>query len=562
MGRKRARLDALDGIEMRVTWQDVERNEREGGTTFETFDRPPARARLIAAVTAFAVFIPIAVFGWFALRDSGGSVVGVPETPEVVLTLTETGPDELPSATLSIDGRTQVGHPGGGSWNDERFVADRFELVEFLTIPQGAELVVASTTASVLAVRLADPNDPFEPLPRGIYDLSAGRATLDAAPGRYGLVVPTEWPQGRVPFYFGIEIVAADEPEVFFPTWEMDARPEAVVSGTLVLRDGCLFAASGDGASLILWERGLAYRGGTVVDGGRVLAQVGEPFEGAGGYYSRSDLGFVEELIGEPVPQRCLPATEADGFVLAYDIGPAPAGETPPVDPTPAIVVTSPMPGDVVSTPVTIEGTANVFEGTVRIRMVDAINNRIVDTFTTATCGSGCEGTFSASVEFSVAEEQQGEIIVFEEDAETGKPRNTVRIPVTLLPGPTVEAARGFIGEWTDADGQPVGEDRVSSTLGPEHCSWGDIVFLRYAGGEGVAPLTYVRDTTGELAGYTLGEWTVLGEPDAGLVDTGLRVNGRELWVDPGDAGFVILWDPAAGVTERWPALREEVACA
>ncbi|HYG72558.1 MAG TPA: hypothetical protein VEC15_09805, partial [Actinomycetota bacterium] len=117
MGRKRARLEALDGIEMRVTWQDVERNEREGVTTFETFDRPPARARLLAAVTAFAVFIPIAVFGWFALRDSGGSVVGVDDAPIAIVTLSENGPDgDFPSATLTFEGQTQLGQFGSGGW--------------------------------------------------------------------------------------------------------------------------------------------------------------------------------------------------------------------------------------------------------------------------------------------------------------------------------------------------------------------------------------------------------------------------------------------------------------
>lgn len=565
MGRKRARLDALDRMQMQVSWQDVERHERDGVTTFETYDRPPTRTRLIAAATAFAVFIPIAVFGWFALRDSGGSVVGVDDAPIAIVTLSEDGPEgDFPSAMLTFGGQTQLGQFGSGGWQGAVFETNAPELTNFLRIPEGAELVVEGS-ASDVAAELGDPGAfPFRPLMLGILDMSSGRATLGVPPGRYALTVEATWPEGAMPFYFGIEIVAAGEPDVFFPTWEMDARPEALVSGTLVERDGCLFAASGDSASLILWERGLAYRGGTVVDGGRVLAQVGEPFAGAGGYYSRSDLGFVEELIGEPVPERCLPATDADGFVLAYDVGPAAAGETPPVDPTSAIVVTSPVPGDVVSTPVTIEGTANVFEGNVRIRIFDAINNQIVDTFTTATCGSGCEGTFSASVEFSVAEEQQGEIVVFEEDAETGKPRNTVRIPVTLLPGPTVEAARGFIGEWTDADGQPVAEGVVSTTLGPDHCSWGDIVFLRMSDvpGKSLFPETYVRDTTGELAGYTRGDWAVLGEPDAGLVDTGLRVNGRELWVDPEDASYVVLWDPAAGVTEQWPALREEIGCA
>jgi hypothetical protein len=100
----------------------------------------------------------------------------------------------------------------------------------------------------------------------------------------------------------------------------------------------------------------------------------------------------------------------------------------------PAIVVTTPSPGDTVSSPVTVAGTANVFEATVSIRILDANRKRIADTFTTATCGSGCRGDFSKQVAFNVSEEGSGTVMVFEASAEDGRPINVVRIPVTLTP--------------------------------------------------------------------------------------------------------------------------------
>lgn len=100
----------------------------------------------------------------------------------------------------------------------------------------------------------------------------------------------------------------------------------------------------------------------------------------------------------------------------------------------PAIVVESPRMGASVSSPVAVRGTANVFEATVSLRILDARGKEIIRTFTTATCGTGCRGDYSKSVRFSVPSKQRGTIEVFEESAETGEPINVVRIPVTLLP--------------------------------------------------------------------------------------------------------------------------------
>lgn len=101
--------------------------------------------------------------------------------------------------------------------------------------------------------------------------------------------------------------------------------------------------------------------------------------------------------------------------------------------PDPAIVVTSPRPGDQVSSPVRIRGNADVFEATVSIDILDSAGIPIVRTFTTATCGTGCRGTFSTSVRFAVDTTQPGTIRVYESSAKDGKPINVVDIPVTLV---------------------------------------------------------------------------------------------------------------------------------
>ncbi len=101
--------------------------------------------------------------------------------------------------------------------------------------------------------------------------------------------------------------------------------------------------------------------------------------------------------------------------------------------PKPAIVVTSPRSGDEVSSPVSIEGNADVFEATVSIDILDSAEKPIVRTFTTASCGTGCRGTFSKAVSFTVDTTQPGTIRVYESSAEDGKPIHVVDIPVTLV---------------------------------------------------------------------------------------------------------------------------------
>jgi hypothetical protein len=101
---------------------------------------------------------------------------------------------------------------------------------------------------------------------------------------------------------------------------------------------------------------------------------------------------------------------------------------------SPPIVVDVPKAGAEVRSPVTISGTANVFEATVSIRIRDATGEKIARDFTTATCGTGCRGSYSTKVKFQVDKPQQGTVEVFEQSMEDGSDLFVVRIPVTLLP--------------------------------------------------------------------------------------------------------------------------------
>jgi hypothetical protein len=98
----------------------------------------------------------------------------------------------------------------------------------------------------------------------------------------------------------------------------------------------------------------------------------------------------------------------------------------------PWIFVESPVGGERVSSPVTISGTADVFEAVVSIAILDQTGETIASTFTMSTCGTGCRGTYSTDVQYQVASTQRGTIHVYEVSAMDGSEINVVDIPVTL----------------------------------------------------------------------------------------------------------------------------------
>jgi germination protein M len=135
--------------------------------------------------------------------------------------------------------------------------------------------------------------------------------------------------------------------------------------------------------------------------------------------------GVSFELDGRPVD-----VFSGEGIVLDHPVRCRDYQELLPV-----ILVEHPAIGQRVESGITVSGSANVFEANVTVRVLDAGGTELSRGFTTATCGTGCRGTFSMDVDFEVTHEQAGTIVISDDDAAgTGKPPHEVRIPVTLMP--------------------------------------------------------------------------------------------------------------------------------
>ncbi len=95
----------------------------------------------------------------------------------------------------------------------------------------------------------------------------------------------------------------------------------------------------------------------------------------------------------------------------------------------PQILIESPLDGDVVDTPIRLRGTANVFEATVSIEVRDAAGDVVLETFTTATSGTGTRGTFDTDLRLPGASGPLT-ITAFEASAEDGRPLHVVDVDV------------------------------------------------------------------------------------------------------------------------------------
>jgi germination protein M len=101
----------------------------------------------------------------------------------------------------------------------------------------------------------------------------------------------------------------------------------------------------------------------------------------------------------------------------------------------PAILVESPAPGETVSSPLVIRGTANTFEANFMVELrAEGEAKPLYENFVTATSGNGTRGTFEHSIDFVTDSEQPGTLVVYERSAEDNSIVNEVEIPVTIQP--------------------------------------------------------------------------------------------------------------------------------
>jgi germination protein M len=103
-------------------------------------------------------------------------------------------------------------------------------------------------------------------------------------------------------------------------------------------------------------------------------------------------------------------------------------------DQLPSIFVDRPAFGAAANNPTRVTGTANVFEATFRIALLDSSRKVLVDQRAMATCGSGCRGTFDVTLQYDVPKAQWGTLRTYFGSAVDGSPEDIRDYPVWLTP--------------------------------------------------------------------------------------------------------------------------------
>jgi germination protein M len=172
------------------------------------------------------------------------------------------------------------------------------------------------------------------------------------------------------------------------------------------------------------------------VDGGNAVVDLSSEFVSGGGSLSmqlraaqvvftltqfdtvdtvtfRIDGAEVDGLGGEGIP-----ATRVDRAEFA--------------NVTPLVLVTSPLPGDEVTSPLTARGTSNTFEATVLYELLGPDGEVLDEGFTTATAGSGTWGDFSFEVSWAAGVTGTGTLVAFQENMEDGGRQDVHEVPIDL----------------------------------------------------------------------------------------------------------------------------------
>ncbi|MGH2651519.1 MAG: hypothetical protein ACRDHK_09955 [Actinomycetota bacterium] len=89
----------------------------------------------------------------------------------------------------------------------------------------------------------------------------------------------------------------------------MEQRPVAVLTGTLTVRDGCVWIVTTSERFLALWPSNfkvLLQDAQISVSGDGIEVMAGDVITVVGGAYEPGQAGFVQTLIGQSVPEACL----------------------------------------------------------------------------------------------------------------------------------------------------------------------------------------------------------------------------------------------------------------
>ena len=103
-------------------------------------------------------------------------------------------------------------------------------------------------------------------------------------------------------------------------------------------------------------------------------------------------------------------------------------------DELPAIFVDRPAWRGAIPSGGRVTGLANVFEARLGIRLVDGSGRIVFDAPVTASCGTGCWGTFDVGVDYRVAKAQWGTLRAYTRSAKDGSVVVASDYPIWLTP--------------------------------------------------------------------------------------------------------------------------------
>jgi hypothetical protein len=144
--------------------------------------------------------------------------------------------------------------------------------------------------------------------------------------------------------------------------------------------------------------------------------------------YTLTQFSTVHTVVFQ-VDGRTVSVFGSEGIALD-----GPVGRADYVDLLPAIFVDRPAYGAAIGNPARVAGSANVFEATFRITILDGAGKTLADQQAMATCGSGCRGTFDVTVRYDVPKAQWGTLRVWDGSAKDGSPQDVREYPVWLTP--------------------------------------------------------------------------------------------------------------------------------
>jgi len=146
--------------------------------------------------------------------------------------------------------------------------------------------------------------------------------------------------------------------------------------------------------------------------------------------YTLTQFSTVKSVVFQ-VEGQTVTVFGSEGIVLD---GPSKRADW--TDELPAIFVDRPAYGAAIGNPGPISGNADVFEAQFRLSILDGSGKVLVDQPVTASCGTGCRGTFQQTVGYTIGKAQWGTLRVYDPSEKDGSPQSVRDYPVWLTPRP------------------------------------------------------------------------------------------------------------------------------